>query len=215
MSSPAVPGLPSIDGFTTYNGKTREIVIVDTVKREYYIVNLDSLAARPSPMLEMLKESDMTMSIDTAEVKDLGPGPDMHGRPTRLWRMKEHMTMSAAMMGESMRITMGIEADLHYANDSSLPANSAGSVAPGMMKPFESLLSKEDAARSTMAAGRLPKAFLMKSVSKVRSTTGGFESGLDSTMEVVRIEKIRIDSKHFDVPAGYKRIAAPNFDVEM
>src|SRR5688572_12104996 len=96
-STPAVPGLPSIDGFITYSGKTHEIVTVDTVKREYYVINLDSIAAGPSPMLEMLKGAEMTMSIDTAEVKDLGPGPVMHGRQTRLWRMKEHMTMSAAM----------------------------------------------------------------------------------------------------------------------
>ena len=203
------PGFPSPGSFNIYSGRTLQAITVDTVKREYYVVRLDSAAVLSSTMTKMFMDANMSVSIDTAEVEDLGAGPPMHGHPTRRWRMKQHLTISAEMMGESRRFSMGIDFDVHYAASAELPASSMVSVAPRMMSAFETLLSKEDAERSDQIMAKLPNAFIMRALATTRYRGRGLESGFTLTAEVTRIEKIRVPAEYFELPAGYKEIPAP------
>ncbi|MDQ6736712.1 MAG: DUF4412 domain-containing protein [Gemmatimonadota bacterium] len=173
--------------------------IVDPDKKQYYEINMDSVAnfsmASMNIMGGLVK---METSDATAEMQPMGPGETIQGYTTMKYRVTTNFTSTTSILGRKKRSKNTTTTDVWVAPQLGglyNPASAASQVGGG------SELGRKVAAEYA----KMGKGAFIKTVSQTQST-GDHASAMTATMELLNIRRTRVPSSAFDVPTEYTRI---------
>lgn len=180
---------------------------VDTIKREYFDVSVREMFASGSDMMKALQGMNVKISEEKFDAEDLGDGGVVLGHPTHRWKLRQSMTMSAQMMGDTMAITSEMTTETFYARDIERMASSP--LDSTLLNTITGAMPMSDFKKSTAAHAKLPKTLPLKSIQKGLMLFGPMEVTITMTAEVTKIQKGRFSESLFRVPKGYKRVEMP------
>ena len=192
----------------------RRMIVVDTVKREYYEMNYAQMAGMGAEVSKMMTSMGMKMSAVGFDAKDLGDGGVILGHPTTHWKTHQTMTTSMQVEGDTVAMTADMFIDTWYATDVK-PVTPQG--------PLNSYPGELDSAAMSMMRGvmgesaekilenykRMPRTIPLKVEIKGSMNMGEMDVMTGTTREVTKLERGKFDPALFEVPKGYKPVDNP------
>ena len=182
------------------NGSRNEW-IVDPDKKQYFEINIDSVAnfsmASMNIMGGLVK---METSDVTADMQPMGPGETIQGYATMKYRLTTNFTSTTSILGRKKRSKNATVTDVWVAPQLAGLYNPASAAAQGGG-------SSELGQKVGAAYAKIGKGAFIKSVAQTQST-GDRASAMTATMELLNIRKTHVPSSVFEVPKEYTRIDA-------
>jgi uncharacterized protein DUF4412 len=179
-------------------------LIVDPAKRQYFEINIDSMASFASNAQGALGGLvKMTTSDVTVDMQPLGPGETIQGYATKKYRLTSSATTTVSVLGRTRRSANTTTSDIWVAPQLTglfNPAPGAGGQMGG---------NSEGAQKYAAAYAKLGKGVPIKTVSQSREAGDKASPAtmtMTMTMELLNIKQGHIDPSVFEVPAGYTKI---------
>jgi hypothetical protein len=206
----SIPFAPSTDRYNLALADGRHFTI-DTVRKEYYEVDVNKLTAKGSPLSSMMSSMNMKMTDSRMDAEDAGDGEVILGHPTSHWKIHATMTMTMIVNGDSVANTSEEFSDSYFSRDVKHVFNA---VAKAGDRPDSTILSLAssligDSATFAAVAKKLPKTIPLKRVEKISMMMGPMDVLSTITVEVTRIEQRSFDPSLFEIPKGYKKVEMP------
>lgn len=190
-------------------GADRKMFSIDTVKKEYYEIDLSKMQSQISAMLKSMPGMEMKFSDMKASVQDLGDGEAILGHPTRRYRISHGLTMNTVMMTESVTVSMETSGETWFAKDLPVERN-AMSADSSMLTQYRDLIPGVDANRFRQELSKLPSLVPLKGVMTTSSYFGPMDITVKITQLVTKVEKKQVPAGIFEIPAGYKKVQMPD-----
>lgn len=203
------PGAIGKSSYILSRNGGKEQYMVDTVKREYYALDTDSILSKAVGTKDPVAELGIKVSGVNVSVDEVGAGERFLGYATRHWRTRYQMTLSAALFGDSVSATADITDDSYYSHDVPFPANPIMRRDAMLVTPLANLIPGTESAKVTAAYAKLPKTAPLKSTARISLAFGPMEITLVSTDEITKIEQVNVPASFFEIPAGFKKVDPP------
>ena len=193
--------------YTIVRGGEKKMFAVDTVRHEYYEFDPVKLAAGARQMMNgmQLKFSDFKIKVE-----DLGDGETYLGHPTRRWRIRNAIAMSATVGNDTVSFAMEMTSDKSYAKDLPFLMDPEAGSDSILIVQFRDLIPIADASKVGAEMSRLPKTVQMKSISRMITHMGPMDMTTTSMTTVTKIETVKVAPSFFEVPEEYKLVEMPN-----
>jgi hypothetical protein len=204
-----VQTFPVINPYTLIFDAGR-IYSVDTVKREYFLLDQKSLANTVSDAMIGFEALDFRVTDTKFDVTDMGDGEPVASHPTRRWRVTGAATLAMSVAGQTDAVTVEELTDYYYASDFTMPVIQTmvpdTSAASGA---FAAIMGREHARKVAEEYSKLPRSTPIKTVTRMSFAAGIMDVASTETMELSSIQTISVPASYFELPKGFKKVDMP------
>jgi hypothetical protein len=206
-TGPQAPGKQSAGSFTL--NTDQHVYSVDPEKREYSEVSPENLKAQTGELMKTMKGMQLKFSDFKFDVTDLGDGEPLLGHPTTRQKIKQRMTVTAVIVGDTVAITVESTQETWKAKDLRGAIDPTIAADTSLSSPFGDIIPQADIDKLKAAMEKVPKGLPLKSVTHTTSYLGPMEINVTMNMVVTKIERVSVPVSLFELPSGYKLVDLP------
>lgn len=206
-TGPQTPGKQTAGSFTLKTDQ--HVYSVDPEKHEYSEMSPENLKAQAGDLMKAMKGMQFKFSDFKFDVSDLGDGATLLGHPTRRQKIKQRMTVTAVMMGDTVAISIESTQETWKAKDLRGAIDPTIADDTSFSTPFGDIIPQADVDKLKAEMAKAPKGLPLKSVTETTTYFGPMEINATVNMVVTKIEKVNVPASLFELPKGYKLVDLP------